>query len=114
MAIAYVFPGQGAQYVGMGSDLYESNPKAKELFDKANEILGYSIIDVMFEGTEDDGRLIKALALKIDVFNIKDAGMCALRKEQDLPAFIGIKRHNLSAFGAGELRGFDATAPGSG
>lgn len=48
MAKAYVFPGQGAQFVGMGKDLYESNPKAKELFDKANDILGYRITDIMF------------------------------------------------------------------
>lgn len=54
MAKAYVFPGQGAQFVGMGKDLYENNPKAKELFDKANEILGYRITDIMFEGTDDD------------------------------------------------------------
>ena len=54
MTKAYVFPGQGAQKVGMGKDLYESNAKAKELFDKANEILGYSITDIMFNGTDDD------------------------------------------------------------
>lgn len=54
MAKAYVFPGQGAQFVGMGKDLYDSNPKAKELFDKANEILGYRITDIMFNGTDED------------------------------------------------------------
>ena len=54
MSKAYVFPGQGAQFVGMGKDLYESNAKAKELFDKANEILGYRITDIMFEGTDED------------------------------------------------------------
>ncbi len=54
MAKAYVFPGQGAQFVGMGKDLYESNAKAKDLFDKANEILGYRITDIMFEGTDED------------------------------------------------------------
>lgn len=54
MAKAYVFPGQGAQFVGMGKDLYESNAKAKELFDIANEILGYRITDIMFEGTDED------------------------------------------------------------
>ena len=54
MAKAYVFPGQGAQFVGMGKDLYESNAKAKELFDKANEILCYHITDIMFEGTDED------------------------------------------------------------
>ena len=52
--IAYVFPGQGAQSVGMGKDLYDNNPEAKELFEKANEILGFRITDMMFEGTEDD------------------------------------------------------------
>lgn len=51
---AYVFPGQGAQFVGMGKDLYESNTLAKELFDKANEILGYKITDIMFAGTDED------------------------------------------------------------
>ncbi|MHA7109951.1 ACP S-malonyltransferase [Sunxiuqinia elliptica] len=51
---AYVFPGQGAQFPGMGKDLYENSPLAKELFDKANEILGFSITDIMFEGTADD------------------------------------------------------------
>ena len=54
MAKAYVFPGQGAQFVGMGKDLYESNAKAMESFDKANEILGYRITDIMFEGTDED------------------------------------------------------------
>jgi [acyl-carrier-protein] S-malonyltransferase len=51
---AYVFPGQGAQYVGMGKDVYNNNPMAKELFEKANEILGFRITDLMFEGTDED------------------------------------------------------------
>ncbi len=56
---AFVFPGQGAQFVGMGKDLYESNPLAKELFEKANDILGYRITDIMFEGTDEDLRQTK-------------------------------------------------------
>jgi [acyl-carrier-protein] S-malonyltransferase len=51
---AYVFPGQGAQFVGMGKDLYDSSPKAKDMFNKANSILKFKITDVMFAGTEDD------------------------------------------------------------
>ena len=51
---AYVFPGQGAQYVGMGKDLYEGNAAAKVLFEQANEILGFRITDVMFDGTADE------------------------------------------------------------
>ena len=54
MKKAYVFPGQGAQFVGMGKDLYESSPLAKELFEKANDILGFRITDLMFEGTDED------------------------------------------------------------
>ena len=51
---AYVFPGQGAQFTGMGKDLYESSALAKELFEKANEILGFRITDIMFEGTAEE------------------------------------------------------------
>ena len=51
---AVVFPGQGSQFVGMGKDLYESNEQAKELFDKANDILGFSITDIMFAGTDEE------------------------------------------------------------
>jgi len=51
---AFVFPGQGSQFTGMGKDLYESNPVARKMFDKANEILGFSITDVMHSGTAED------------------------------------------------------------
>ena len=50
---AFVFPGQGSQFVGMGKDLYDNNPLAKELFDKADEILGFKITDIMFAGTDE-------------------------------------------------------------
>lgn len=51
---AYVFPGQGSQFSGMGKDLYESNPTAKALFEKANDILGFRITDIMFSGTDEE------------------------------------------------------------
>ena len=53
---AYVFPGQGAQFTGMGKDLYDSNAEAKNLFEQANEILGFRITDLMFSGTDEDLR----------------------------------------------------------
>ncbi len=59
MMKAYVFPGQGAQFVGMGKDLYESSALAKELFEQANDILGFRITDLMFAGTDEDLRQTK-------------------------------------------------------
>ena len=54
MKTAYVFPGQGSQFPGMAKELYEGNPKAKEMFDKADEILGFKITEIMFNGTAED------------------------------------------------------------
>ncbi|KAA6308700.1 Malonyl CoA-acyl carrier protein transacylase, partial [termite gut metagenome] len=56
---AFVFPGQGAQFTGMGKDLYESSAPAKALFEQANDVLGYRITDIMFEGTDEDLRQTK-------------------------------------------------------
>ena len=56
---AFVFPGQGAQFVGMGKDMYENSALAKEMFEKANEVLGFRITDLMFEGTDEDLRQTK-------------------------------------------------------
>ena len=60
---AFVFPGQGAQFVGMGKDLYDNNPLAKELFEKANDILGFRITDIMFSGTDEELKQTKAVFL---------------------------------------------------
>ena len=76
----YVFPGQGAQFTGMGKELYDSNPKAKELFDSANSILGFNITEIMFNGTAEELKETKvtqpaifihstALALTSETFN---------------------------------------------
>lgn len=54
MAHAYVFPGQGSQFSGMGKNLYESHPASKDLFEQANEILGFRISDIMFNGSDED------------------------------------------------------------
>lgn len=59
MRKVYVFPGQGAQFSGMGKELYEQNSKAKEMFERANEILGFRITDIMFDGSADDLRQTK-------------------------------------------------------
>lgn len=60
MKHAYVFPGQGAQAVGMGKDLYDNVPEAKALFEQANEILGFRITDIMFAGTDEELKQTKS------------------------------------------------------
>lgn len=72
---AFVFPGQGAQFVGMGKDLYDNNPLAKDLFEKANEILGYRITDIMFEGTDDELKQTKVTQPAVFLHSVISA-MC--------------------------------------
>ncbi len=67
---AYIFPGQGAQFVGMGKDLYNESEKAKEMFEKANEILGFRITDLMFSGTDEDLRQTKVTQPAIFIHSV--------------------------------------------
>jgi len=94
MSKAYVFPGQGAQFVGMGKDLYGSNAKAKALFDKANEILGYRISDIMFEGTDDDLKQTKVTQSAVFLHSVITA-LCLDDFKPDMVA-----GHSLGEFSA--------------
>lgn len=72
---AYVFPGQGAQFVGMGKNLYDSNAQAKSLFDEADNILGYKITDIMFSGTDDELKQTKVTQPAVFLHSVISA-MC--------------------------------------
>lgn len=92
---AYVFPGQGAQYVGMGKDLYENNAEARELFEKANEILGFRITDLMFNGTEEDLKQTKVTQPAIFLHSVLLAKSLGDEFEPDMVA-----GHSLGEFSA--------------
>ena len=92
---AYVFPGQGAQFVGMGKDLYENNPLAKEMFEKANEILGFRITDLMFAGTDEDLRQTKVTQPAIFLHSVVLAKTLGDQFKPDMTA-----GHSLGEFSA--------------
>ena len=92
---AYVFPGQGAQFPGMGKDLYESSPEAKSLMDKADDILGFNITDIMFGGTDEDLKATRVTQPAIFIHSVALA-LCT----PGLPAPDMVGGHSLGEFSA--------------
>ena len=92
---AFVFPGQGAQFPGMGKDLYDSNPVAKELFDKANEILGFEITKIMFEGTPEELKQTKVTQPAVFLHSVISAICMGEAFEPDM-----VGGHSLGEFSA--------------
>ncbi len=93
--IAYVFPGQGAQYVGMGKDLFEKSSRAKDLFLKANSILRFKITEIMFDGTEEDLKQTKVTQPAIFLHSVIMAKLMGERFRPDMVA-----GHSLGEFSA--------------
>lgn len=94
MKKAYIFPGQGAQFAGMGKDLYDSSPKARDLFEQADEVLGYRITDIMFYGTAEDLKQTKVTQPAVFLHSVITA-MCMDDFRPDMVA-----GHSLGEFSA--------------
>src|SRR5574344_2431606 len=92
---AYVFPGQGAQFVGMGKELYETVPEARQLFETANDILGFRITDIMFEGTAEELKMTKVTQPAVFLHSVISY---LVAKELDAPAMVA--GHSLGEFSA--------------
>ncbi len=95
MKTAYVFPGQGAQFSGMGKDLYDNSLKAREMMERANEILGFRITDIMFSGSDEDLRATKVTQPAIFLHSV-----CLALCGDDLPAPDMVGGHSLGEFSA--------------
>lgn len=95
MKTAYVFPGQGAQFSGMGKDLYDNSLKAREMMERANEILGFRITDIMFTGSDEELRATKVTQPAIFLHSV-----CLALCGDDLPAPDMVGGHSLGEFSA--------------